>query len=229
MTPGNRPRVGCRAIDACCLLDIHVRRANADNVSATARRRCSAHQWPAPFLVLGNYFGNLKPNRFVGIRTPWTLKSDETWRATHRLGGRISGLWLTCDVVRAIFRAEHHAPGDRRSDTLLQRGPSLLVEVFRAGLPWSRDSRTPIHRQDGTKLFPASKYDQHRSAEHQDGPGRGLGHGGGEGVAAEAVGLEAVPCAFVDGVVRVKMVHSVAPSARCQRVRAPGLAMEPTL
>jgi uncharacterized membrane protein len=41
------------------------------------------------FLVMGNYFGNLKPNRFVGIRTPWTLKSDETWRATHRQGGRI--------------------------------------------------------------------------------------------------------------------------------------------
>lgn len=40
-------------------------------------------------LLMGNYFGNLKPNRFVGIRTPWTLKSDETWRATHRLGGRL--------------------------------------------------------------------------------------------------------------------------------------------
>jgi len=41
------------------------------------------------FLVMGNFFGNLKPNRFVGIRTPWTLRNDETWRATHRLGGRL--------------------------------------------------------------------------------------------------------------------------------------------
>jgi len=41
------------------------------------------------FLVMGNFFGNLKPNRFVGIRTPWTLQSEETWRATHRLAGRL--------------------------------------------------------------------------------------------------------------------------------------------
>ena len=41
------------------------------------------------FLVIGNYFGNLRPNYFAGIRTPWTLDSLETWRATHRVGGRI--------------------------------------------------------------------------------------------------------------------------------------------
>jgi uncharacterized membrane protein len=40
------------------------------------------------FIVLGNYLGNLRPNYFIGIRTPWTLESPETWRATHRLGGR---------------------------------------------------------------------------------------------------------------------------------------------
>ncbi|MEP7014343.1 MAG: SdpI family protein [Verrucomicrobiota bacterium] len=39
--------------------------------------------------VLGNYFGNLRPNYFFGIRTPWTLENPETWRATHRLGGRL--------------------------------------------------------------------------------------------------------------------------------------------
>ena len=38
---------------------------------------------------LGNYLGNLRPNYFVGIRTPWTLESPETWRATHRLGGKL--------------------------------------------------------------------------------------------------------------------------------------------
>jgi len=40
-------------------------------------------------LVLGNFLGNLRPNYFVGIRTPWTLENPETWRATHRLGGRL--------------------------------------------------------------------------------------------------------------------------------------------
>lgn len=39
--------------------------------------------------ILGNYLSNLRPNYFAGIRTPWTLESPATWRATHRLGGRL--------------------------------------------------------------------------------------------------------------------------------------------
>jgi hypothetical protein len=37
--------------------------------------------------VLGNYLGKTTRNFFLGIRTPWTLASDEVWRRTHRLGG----------------------------------------------------------------------------------------------------------------------------------------------
>ncbi|HEV3271099.1 MAG TPA: SdpI family protein [Candidatus Methylacidiphilales bacterium] len=43
----------------------------------------------ALFAVMGNYLPKLRPNRFVGIRTPWTLKSPEVWMRTHRLFGRI--------------------------------------------------------------------------------------------------------------------------------------------
>jgi uncharacterized membrane protein len=39
--------------------------------------------------VLGNYLGTIRPNYFFGVRTPWTLESDEVWRATHRNGGRV--------------------------------------------------------------------------------------------------------------------------------------------
>jgi uncharacterized membrane protein len=39
--------------------------------------------------VLGNYLGKLRRNRWVGIRTPWTLADDEVWQRTHRLGGWI--------------------------------------------------------------------------------------------------------------------------------------------
>ena len=41
------------------------------------------------FAVLGNYLTALRPNYFIGIRTPWTLESPDTWRATHRIGGRL--------------------------------------------------------------------------------------------------------------------------------------------
>jgi uncharacterized membrane protein len=40
------------------------------------------------FLVMGNYMQQVKLNFFVGIRTPWTLSSDEIWRATHRVASK---------------------------------------------------------------------------------------------------------------------------------------------
>ncbi|MEI6835455.1 MAG: SdpI family protein [Candidatus Falkowbacteria bacterium] len=44
-------------------------------------------------IILGNNFGKLKRNFFVGIRTPWTLSSDNVWNKTHRLGGRLFIIW----------------------------------------------------------------------------------------------------------------------------------------
>lgn len=41
------------------------------------------------FVVLGNFMGKVTKNFFVGIRTPWTLASDEVWLRTHRLGGKL--------------------------------------------------------------------------------------------------------------------------------------------
>lgn len=39
------------------------------------------------FIVMGAVLPRLHPNWFVGIRTPWTLSSDLSWRETHRVGG----------------------------------------------------------------------------------------------------------------------------------------------
>ena len=39
------------------------------------------------FLVIGNILGKVRPNWFVGIRTPWTMSSAESWTRTHRAGG----------------------------------------------------------------------------------------------------------------------------------------------
>jgi len=40
---------------------------------------------------IGNFMPSMKPNYFLGIRTPWTLESETVWKRTHRLSGRI---WL---------------------------------------------------------------------------------------------------------------------------------------
>lgn len=41
------------------------------------------------FAVIGNVMGKVRRNEWVGVRTPWTLKSDFVWIATHRLAGRL--------------------------------------------------------------------------------------------------------------------------------------------
>lgn len=44
----------------------------------------------AMIFVMGNVLGKLRPNWFVGLRTPWTLSSKRSWTKTHRLGGWVS-------------------------------------------------------------------------------------------------------------------------------------------
>ncbi len=39
--------------------------------------------------AIGNYLPAVKPNYFIGIRTPWTLENQTVWKKTHRLSGRI--------------------------------------------------------------------------------------------------------------------------------------------
>lgn len=46
--------------------------------------------------ILGNYFRTIKPNYFIGIRTPWTLESEEVWKKTHVDAGK---LWFGSGIV----------------------------------------------------------------------------------------------------------------------------------
>lgn len=54
----------------------------------------------ALFVAMGNYFQTVRPNYFIGIRTPWTLENEEVWRKTHRLGGR---LWVVGGLLIIII------------------------------------------------------------------------------------------------------------------------------
>jgi uncharacterized membrane protein len=40
-------------------------------------------------LAMGNYFGNLRQNHFIGIRTPWTLANEQVWNLTHRFSAKL--------------------------------------------------------------------------------------------------------------------------------------------
>jgi uncharacterized membrane protein len=39
--------------------------------------------------VLGSFMGKLKKNFFIGVRTPWTLASDEVWLRTNKFAGQL--------------------------------------------------------------------------------------------------------------------------------------------
>ena len=58
---------------------------------------------PAISLLLafiGNLMNSIKPNYFAGIRTPWTLESDENWRVTHRLASKI---WFAGGIILTVL------------------------------------------------------------------------------------------------------------------------------
>lgn len=48
------------------------------------------------FIFLGNIMPKFKHNYFVGIRTSWTLASEQVWYLTHRLTGKV---WVAGGIV----------------------------------------------------------------------------------------------------------------------------------
>ncbi len=41
------------------------------------------------FIAIGFLLNKIKMNWFMGIRTPWTLSSEEVWKKTHKLSSKI--------------------------------------------------------------------------------------------------------------------------------------------
>lgn len=54
-------------------------------------------------IVLGNFMGKIKKNWFLGIRTPWTLSSENVWNKTHRVGGYLFILFGIIIMITPFF------------------------------------------------------------------------------------------------------------------------------
>jgi uncharacterized membrane protein len=89
------------------------------------------------FIVLGNVMGRVRPNWFLGIRTPWTLSSDEVWRKTHRLGSRTFMLGGLVLVIAALI------PYDwgRVAGLFVAVGLAALVPTIYSYVEWRRLGR----------------------------------------------------------------------------------------
>lgn len=57
-------------------------------------------------VVLGNVMGKIRPNWFVGVRTPWTLSSKLSWTKTHRAAGWMFIVFGPLLALAGILRAD---------------------------------------------------------------------------------------------------------------------------
>ena len=62
----------------------------------------------AMLVYIGNYFGKVRHNYTFGIKTPWTIASEEVWNKTHRVSGP---LWAVTGIIwmLSIFLPERTA------------------------------------------------------------------------------------------------------------------------
>jgi len=60
----------------------------------------------AMLFVLGNVLGKVRPNWFVGVRTPWTLSSKRSWTRTNRLEGWVFVVGGVALMAAGVLRTE---------------------------------------------------------------------------------------------------------------------------
>lgn len=54
-------------------------------------------------IILGNYMPKMRQNRFMGVRTPWTLRDERVWDRTHNLSGPLFMLGGAVMMVAPFF------------------------------------------------------------------------------------------------------------------------------
>lgn len=54
-------------------------------------------------VVMGNYFKVIQPNYFLGIRTPWTLQSNEVWKLTHVFASKLWFIGGLLIIIGGVF------------------------------------------------------------------------------------------------------------------------------
>ena len=55
------------------------------------------------FVIIGNQLGKSRSMYLIGLRTPWTLASEEVWIKTHRLAGKLMVLAGIVAIVAALL------------------------------------------------------------------------------------------------------------------------------
>jgi uncharacterized membrane protein len=113
-------------IDAIVLLWIRGHRMHLNTVLAA--------EIGLALVVMGNYLPKVKSNWFVGVRTPWTLTSEASWRQTHRLAGWLFTLGGLLTFITALVRPDV-APAVMIGVLAASAGASVVYSYF----AWKND------------------------------------------------------------------------------------------
>jgi uncharacterized membrane protein len=83
---------------------------------------------------IGAVIGQVRPNWFVGIRTPWTLSSERAWSATHR-----AGRWVFIAMGAAMLLAGLADSGWALYSALLLCVAGVVGLVVYSYVVWRQD------------------------------------------------------------------------------------------
>jgi uncharacterized membrane protein len=93
------------------------------------------------FVGLGNWMPRLRSNWWMGIRTPWTLESEDVWRETHRVGGWAFVAAGLAVVVAGILLE----PGPRAWTVWIALGAAVLVPLVYSYVAYRRVRRRALN------------------------------------------------------------------------------------
>ncbi len=93
------------------------------------------------FVSLGSVMGKVRPNWFVGIRTPWTLSSKLSWVRTHRLAGWVFTTFGLCLMLSGLLRAK--------------AAFVVTLALFAVGMVWTLVYSYLTWRRDPDRVPPA--------------------------------------------------------------------------
>jgi uncharacterized membrane protein len=86
------------------------------------------------FMVIGNYLGKVQPNWIMGVRTPWTLASEQVWRKTNRTA---AWLFVLAGLIIAVSAFLSSIP------TVAVMGVAValaaLIPVVQSYLLWKKE------------------------------------------------------------------------------------------
>jgi uncharacterized membrane protein len=88
--------------------------------------------------MIGNQLGKSRSMYMVGIRTPWTLASEEVWIKTHRLGGK---LMIAAGAVMIAVGLLPLPPRGTAVAVVAAISVAAVIPIVYSWLLWRREQR----------------------------------------------------------------------------------------